>query len=115
MSGFRSDVQKTRARGLRTNMTPEERLLWYHLRAHRFLGLSVRRQAPVGPYIVDFLIPAHRLILELDGGHHAESPSDPARDAFLAALGYSVLRVWNHEARANLPGVLTRLAERLRP
>mgnify|MGYP006175933347 CR=1 FL=1 len=94
-------------------MTEAEKLLWYHLRAHRFYGLSVRRQAPVGPYIVDFLIPARRLILELDGGQHGPE-QDAARDRWLAGQGFRVLRVWNSDVRGNLPGVMQMIAEELR-
>ncbi|WP_375172591.1 endonuclease domain-containing protein [Pseudooceanicola sp.] len=110
MSGFRSARQKQFAKALRSTMTEEEKILWYHLRAHRFMGLSVRRQAPVGPYIVDFLIPSRRLILEADGAHHTTT-RDATRDAHLAALGYRTLRLSNHDIRTNLPGVLARVAE----
>ncbi|GGE20991.1 hypothetical protein GCM10011360_07070 [Primorskyibacter flagellatus] len=110
MSGFRDATQKKLARALRRNMTDAEKILWYHLRAHRFVGLSVRRQAPVGPYIVDFLIPSCRLILEADGGHHTPA-RDTTRDAYLAALGYRTLRLSNDDIHRNLSGVLTRIAE----
>ncbi|MCB1341896.1 MAG: endonuclease domain-containing protein [Pseudooceanicola sp.] len=91
-------------------MTAAEKRLWYRLRAHRFLGLSIRRQAPIGPFIADFLIPAHRLIIEVDGGRHGGVP-DMARDAWLAGCGYHTLRFWNDEVMCNLPGVLQRIAE----
>ena len=112
MSGFRHPVQTERAKELRRSMTVAERRLWHHLRAHRFLGLSVRRQAPVGPYIVDFLIPACRLVIELDGGPPA---ADAARDAWLAACGYRTLRLWNDDVLCNLPGALARIAEEAAP
>lgn len=110
MSGFQSARQKHFAKALRSNMTEEEKRLWYHLRAHRLLGLSVRRQAPVGPFIVDFLIPSRRLVIEADGAHH-DPASDTIRDAQLSALGYRTLRLTNHDIRTNLPGVLARIAE----
>ncbi len=110
MSGFRSTRQKTNAKALRSSMTEAEKVLWYHLRAHRFLDLSVRRQAPVGPYIVDFLIPSCRLILEADGAHHNPA-ADAARDAYLSARGYRILRLTNHDILTNLPGTLARIAE----
>ena len=114
MSGFRDPVQEARAKALRRRMTDAEKLLWRHLRVHRFLGLSVRRQAPVGPYIVDFLIPARRLIIEADGGQHADSRHDLRRDAYLVARGYRLLRIWNTDILTNLPGTLDRIAEAAR-
>lgn len=109
MSGFRNPMQKAQAKRLRRTMTPAERVLWHHLRAHRFMGLSVRRQAPVGPFIVDFLIPDHRLIIEADGIGHG-SPRDMDRDRWLAEKGFRVLRLWNREVLTNLPGCLDAIA-----
>ena len=109
MSGFQTSAQKAQAKRLRRNMTPAERVLWSHLRAHRFKGLSVRRQAPVGPYIADFLIPEHRLIIEADGTGHGSS-RDAARDAWLASKGFRVLRLWNRDVLTNLPGCLDSIA-----
>jgi very-short-patch-repair endonuclease len=56
------------AKSLRTNQTEAEARLWYHLRAHRFMGLKFKRQKPVGRYIADFVCCERRLIIELDGG-----------------------------------------------
>jgi len=52
-------------------MTAAERRIWTRLRAHRLQGLSFRRQFPIGSYIVDFICPEARLIIEIDGGQHA--------------------------------------------
>jgi very-short-patch-repair endonuclease len=60
------------AKALRSNQTDAEQRLWYHLRAHRFMGLKFKRQKPIGRYIVDFVCMERRLIIELDGGQHAE-------------------------------------------
>jgi very-short-patch-repair endonuclease len=90
-------------------MTSAERILWHHLRAHRFMGLSVRRQAPVGPYIVDFLIPEHRLVIEADGGGHG-GVRDQARDRWLADHGFRILCLGYKDIRADLPGCLERVA-----
>lgn len=96
-----------RAKSLRTNQTDAEARLWHHLRAHRFMGLKFRRQKPVGRYIVDFVCWAQRLIVELDGGQHAEGAShDRQWDAWLCSQGYTVLRFWNHEVMQELEGVL---------
>ncbi|MDJ1008858.1 MAG: DUF559 domain-containing protein [Paracoccaceae bacterium] len=112
MSGFQNDRQRQTAKRLRREMTDAERRLWYHLRAHRFFGLSVRRQAPIGPYIVDFLIPSRRTVIEVDGGHH-DAATDAARTAFLNAKGYRVLRLWNLDVLTNTEGVLAHLAAEL--
>ena len=70
-------------KALRQNMTDAEQRLWKHLRAHRMDGQKFRRQQPIGPYIVDFVHFGLRLIIEADGGQHADSPHDEARDAWL--------------------------------
>ena len=61
------------AKSLRSNQTDAEMQLWHHLRAHRFMGLKFKRQKPIGAYIVDFVCIERKLILELDGGQHAEN------------------------------------------
>jgi very-short-patch-repair endonuclease len=54
-----------------------------------------RRQVPLlGRFIADFLAPAERLVVEIDGGYHVEHPrADARRDAALARAGYRVLRL----------------------
>ena len=107
--------QRNRARALRAAMTPAERRLWQALRKKQ-LGARFRRQAPVGPYIADFLSLDARLIVEVDGGQHgtdAGRQHDARRTAFLEGKGFRVLRFWNNEVTGNLEGVLTRIAEAL--
>ncbi|MDO9468725.1 MAG: endonuclease domain-containing protein [Thiobacillus sp.] len=95
------------ARQLRSKQTDAETLLWSRLRAHRLFGLKFRRQQPIGVYIVDFLCPEKKLIVELDGGQHQERADyDSNRDAWLESEGYVVLRYWNNEVMENLEGVL---------
>jgi very-short-patch-repair endonuclease len=95
---------------MRTNQTEAEARLWYHLRAHRFMGLKFKRQKPVGRYIVDFLCEERQLIIELDGGQHGEQASyDQRRDAWLSSQGYTVLRVWNHDVMQQLEAVLEQI------
>ena len=60
------------ARKLRKTSTVTEIKLWQYLRDRRFMGLKFRRQFPVGPYVVDFVCLSHKLVIELDGGQHAE-------------------------------------------
>jgi very-short-patch-repair endonuclease len=100
----------TNAKSLRSNQTEAEARLWYHLRAHRFMGLKFKRQKPVGRYIADFVCWERRLIIELDGGQHAEQVTyDGQRDAWLRSQGYTVLRFWNHEVMQEMDGVLERM------
>jgi very-short-patch-repair endonuclease len=100
------------ARRLRRDMTDAERLLWYALRDRRFAGWKFRRQATIGPFIVDFVCIAARLIVEVDGGQHSDD-ADAKRTAALEAQGYRMIRFWNNEVLANLEGVLIRLGEAL--
>jgi very-short-patch-repair endonuclease len=79
------------ARDLRKNMGAMEWKLWVRLR-NRQLGVRFKRQAPIGPYVVDFLCPAARLVVEVDGPHHSVETDGP-RDRFLAERGYRVLRL----------------------
>lgn len=103
------------AKQLRQNRTDAERVLWRHLRAHRFQGQKFRRQQPLGPYILDFVHFGAKLVIEADGGQHAESRRDSARDAWLASEGFRVLRFWNdqilRETEAVLEAILHALGE----
>jgi very-short-patch-repair endonuclease len=54
-----------------------------------------------------------QLIVELDGGQHAENSHDITRTAFLEAEGYRVVRFWNNDVLGNVEGVLTVIAEAL--
>lgn len=100
----------TNAKSLRSNQTEAEQRLWYHLRAHRFMGLKFKRQKPMGRYIVDFVCLERRLIIELDGGQHAEQVAyDRHRDTWLRNQGYTVLHFWNNEVMQQLEGVLERI------
>ena len=99
-------MSRNRAKSLRANMTEAERRLWYHLRAHRFAGMKFRRQALVGPYVVDFASLQKNLIVEVDGGQHADSESDQRRTRWLEDQGFRILRFWNNEVLSNTGGVL---------
>jgi very-short-patch-repair endonuclease len=87
-------------------MTDAEMRLWQALRAHRLMGLSFRRQTPIGRFIVDFVCHDRWLVIELDGGQHAESAKDLERDHWLKSKGYRVLRFWNSDVLKNPTGVL---------
>lgn len=96
-------------------MTEVERRLWYALRARRIDGFKFRRQRPIGPYIVDFVCLERGLVVELDGGQHAERVEyDGRRDSYLNRAGYAVLRFWNHEVSENIDGVMQAIDMALR-
>jgi very-short-patch-repair endonuclease len=97
------------AKTLRKHMTDAEGRLWYCLRAHRFHGFKFKRQMPLGPYIVDFVSFTYRVIIEVDGGQHADNARDESRDRWLASQGFSVLRFWNNDVLKNTAGVLEEL------
>jgi very-short-patch-repair endonuclease len=111
-----SEKLRSNAKALRRDMTDAERTIWYELRAHRFLGASFRRQTPIGPYIVDFVCHAAKLIIELDGGQHFEAEHmarDARRDAYLSALGFRIHRFNNLDVMTNKSGVLETIAAAL--
>ncbi len=96
------------AKAMRQEMTKAEARLWLRLRKPGIEGLRFRRQTPIGPYIVDFLCPQKRLIVELDGeqhGLHVAAQRDLSRDAWLSDQGYRILRFWNSDVMSNLDGV----------
>jgi|SRR5579872_1061912 len=101
---------KVRARSMRRKPTEAERKLWYALRDRRMQQVKFRRQAPIGPYIVDFLCIEHRLIVEADGERHAESARDAERDAWLKLNGYKILRFWNRDIFTARESVLAAIA-----
>ena len=79
-------------------MPDAECMLWYYLRNRRFSSLKFRRQVRLGGYIVDFICFSKNLIIELDGGQHAEKfEYDEKRSQWLNEQGYEVLRFWNNE------------------
>ena len=94
-------------------MTDVERKLWSAVRDRRLGGFKFRRQATIGPFIVDFLCAEAKLIVEVDGGQHSEE-ADAARTAFLEARGYRVLRFWNSDAVESFDGVLETILNALR-
>jgi len=99
-------VIKRSSRDLRREMTDAERLLWQHLRQRQVAGRRFRRQHPVGRYIVDFACLEAGLIIEVDGGQHADRREyDTARSAWLERQGFRVLRFWNNEVLTNLEAV----------
>ena len=96
------------ARMLRQNQTEAEVRLWRHLRNRELVGHKFRRQYPIGPYIADFVYLERYLIVEADGGQHAEPEAeDVRRTRFLESQGFKVLRFWNNDILSHTESVLT--------
>ena len=107
-----TSIRRAAAKKLRANTTPHERTLWRALKELPIDGSHFRRQAPIGSYVVDFVCPAKRLIIELDGGHHNEDDTaarDLERQRWLEREGYRVIRFWNSEITGDLAAVLERV------
>jgi very-short-patch-repair endonuclease len=101
------------ARALRRAMTDAERKLWFALRDRRLAG-KFRRQVPIGPYFADLVCFETRLVIEVDGGQHANSARDARRDRWFEANRFRVLRFWNNDVLSNLEGVLSVIADAVR-
>jgi very-short-patch-repair endonuclease len=108
------NTMSQRARELRKGMTDAERKLWSALRQGNS-GFKFRRQEPIGPYVADFVCFEKKLVVEVDGGQHMDSPQDRVRDGWLQSRGFTVLRFWNREVLRNRRGVTERIQEMLRP
>ena len=101
-------LNEIRARAMRSTPTKAEQKLWWHLR-HRLASPAshFRRQVHLGRYIFDFANHKLKVVIEIDGGQHAEQiKADAKRTKFLESEGYRVLRFWNNEVLSNIDGVL---------
>jgi len=105
-----------RARELRKAMTPQERRLWAQLRTLRPEGYHFRRQTPLLGFFLDFVCFRRRLVIEVDGGQHADdrqADHDVMRDKILAKHGFRTLQVWNSDIDRNLDGVMIAVMDAL--
>lgn len=93
------------AQKLRHNQTDAEKIIWSKLRDSQ-TGWKFRRQFPIDPYIVDFACFEKKLVIELDGGQHAEE-KDKERTNFIEQRGYKILRFWNHDVLKSTDDVLS--------
>ena len=101
---------KIYSKQLKTEMTEAEKLLWSKIRRKQLNGVKFCRQKIVGNYIVDFLSFEKKLIIELDGGQHADQVEyDKKRIAFLEQQGFTVIRFWNTEVLLETDSVLEQL------
>ena len=106
-------TQTASAGTLRTSMTDAERKLWHALRSSQ-LGVKFRRQHRIDRYIADFLFIEPKLVIEIDGGQHADDAiRDVYRTTILEAHGVKVIRFWNNEVLQNLDGALQKIAQEL--
>src|SRR5262245_28169166 len=101
---------------MRREPTDAEAAMWRLLRNRRLSAHKFRRQVPFRNYILDFVCFEKRLVVEIDGSQHAESPGDSVREAALAAEGFRTVRYWNNDVLqqsvAVLEDILAKLAER---
>jgi very-short-patch-repair endonuclease len=96
-----------RSRELRLNATEAERRLWARLSARQVAGTRFNRQFPIGPFVCDFVSRTAKLIIEVDGGQHANrAEADASRTAYLKIKGYRVIRFWNNDVLENTDGVV---------
>jgi very-short-patch-repair endonuclease len=105
-----------RARQLRKNQTDTEKYLWYLLKSPHLNNYKFKRQHPISPYIVDFICISKKLIIELDGGQHAEMKAevyDARRTDFLKMKGYKVLRFWNNDVLQETESVVNTILHEL--
>ena len=97
----------------RVALTEDEALLWTELKTFRARGYAFRRQVPIGVFTADFLCRRAKLVVELDGNHHATDDAqwehDRARDDWMRSHGYAVLRVWNADLRKDFDGVVEQI------
>jgi len=104
-----------RAKQMRRELTPAERILWNALRRNQIDGFHFRRQQVIDGYIVDFYCHAAALVVETDGLiHDAQRDYDEQRDETLARRGLLIMRVRNEEVERDLAGVLAKIREACR-
>jgi very-short-patch-repair endonuclease len=104
------EIKTERARRLRKAATDAKAAMWYRLRSRRLNGFKFVRQEPIGPYTVDLICRELRLIIEVDGGLHADNRRDAVRDKWLVDHN---LRFWNNDVLGNMAGVLETIAAAL--
>ena len=104
-----------RARDLRHTSTRPEQIVWELLRAHRMDGIKFRRQHPIGPYFADFACVSKKLVIEIDGDHHAfQVEADAHRTSVMERQGWRVVRLAANYVLANPEGIWTEIDRLLR-
>ena len=100
------------AQNLRREPTDAAKRLWSRLRAKQ-LGVQFTREFPIGNAIADFACRRAKLVIEVDGGQHADSSTDEVRTRMIESYGYQVIRFWNNDVLQNTDGVVLRITEAL--
>ncbi|MCF0198013.1 MAG: acetylglutamate kinase [Bacteroidaceae bacterium] len=103
------------ARENRKRPTEAEGVMWKYLREH-FCEVKFRRQQVVGNYIADFLCFDRRLVIEIDGGYHANEEqinNDQERTAYLMSQGLTVLRFTNEQVLGDIHTVLNEIKNQI--
>jgi very-short-patch-repair endonuclease len=101
------DTSGMRRRSLRAEQTKAEAKLWRALRNRQLDGFKFRRQFPIDRFFADFVCIDAKLVIELDGGQHAQQiVYDTERTTLLEGAGFVVLRFWNNDVLLNLDGVM---------
>jgi very-short-patch-repair endonuclease len=112
MLGQTEKASKKFSRSLRKQPTDAERFLWQRLRGQQ-LGVGFRRQHPFLHYVLDLVCLDRKLVIEVDGGQHAEGQRDRSRDSALQAAGFKVLRFWNNEVLTQTDAVVEQIVREL--
>jgi len=97
------------AKNLRNNATLPEKTLWSYLNKSQLENIKFRRQQPIGNYVVDFMAPREKIIIELDGNQHNKDDNiiyDRQRDNYLKNCGFTIIRIWNNDIFSNIEGVI---------
>src|ERR1700742_4599216 len=109
---------RDRARALRRSRTLGEKAMQEYLRGFRPFGARFRRETPIGPYVVDFAWLSARIVVEVDGASHdllGRSENDPEKSRFLRSREFTVIRLRDADAIANLPSAFAPIEEAVRP
>lgn len=102
-----------RAKELRREMTPAEKILWQELRANK-LGVHFRRQQVIAGFIVDFYCHKAALVIEVDGEiHDLQQEEDARREKVLSEMGLRIIRFGNEEVMKNLSAVVEKIRRRI--
>ncbi len=108
------------ARKLRRQMSPPEVRLWVRLRTRPETGFTIRRQHPIGAFVLDFYCPEAHLAIEVDGAQHTVDEAvayDEKRDAWLLEKGIVTLRIpaiyIMQDADSEAEGVIEVIQERI--
>ena len=95
-----------RAKELRREMTPAEKVLWQEVRAKK-LGVRFRRQQVIAGFIVDFYCHQAALVVEVDGDiHDLQQDEDARREKVLSEMGLLIVRFKNDEVVMELSTVV---------